>query len=70
MMLGIDMREAGGQRRAAETQRLCFGRGLILEVCGREDEVVKVMPPLDVASDVLEAGLEILRSAVLETAAG
>lgn len=68
MVLGIDLRQAGGQHRAAEVQQACFARGLILEVCGREDEVIKVMPPLNVDSAVLEAGLDILRSAVLDTA--
>ncbi len=68
MVLGIDMKEAGGQRRAAEVQRACFDRRLILEVCGREDEVIKVMPPLTVDSAVLEAGLEILEAAVLGAA--
>jgi diaminobutyrate-2-oxoglutarate transaminase len=69
MLLGIDLREAGGQHRAAEIQRACFASGLILEVCGREDEVVKVMPPLTIETDVLEAGLAKLGSAVLGTAA-
>lgn len=67
MVLGLDMREAGGQQQAAKVQQACFARGLILEVCGREDEVLKVMPPLNVESASLEAGLEILRSAVLDT---
>ena len=69
MVLGIDMREAGGHHRAAGVQRACFAGGLIVELCGREDEVIKVMPPLTVDSAVLEAGLDILRSAVLGTAA-
>jgi diaminobutyrate-2-oxoglutarate transaminase len=70
MVLGIDTSEAGGQDWAAQVQRECFSRGLILEVCGREDEVLKVMPPLTVEEDVLEAGLDILRSALLGTPVG
>lgn len=70
MVLGIDLGAAGGPDRAAAVQRECFGNGLILERCGREDEVIKIMPPLNVDRGVLEAGLAILRSAVLETAAG
>jgi len=69
MVLGVDMGQAGGTRRAAEVQRACFAGGLILEVCGREDEVLKVMPPLTVDGGVLQAGLDILKSAVLDTAA-
>jgi diaminobutyrate-2-oxoglutarate transaminase len=68
VVLGIDGRNAGGQAWAAKVQRECFTRGLILEVCGREDEVLKVMPPLTVDDDVLDAGLDILRSCVLGTA--
>jgi diaminobutyrate-2-oxoglutarate transaminase len=70
MVLGIDMREAGGHGRAADAQRASFENGLIVELCGREDEVIKVMPPLTVDSAVLEAGLDILQSSVLGTADG
>jgi diaminobutyrate-2-oxoglutarate transaminase len=70
MVLGIDLREAGGKSRAAEVQQACFAGGLIVERCGRDDEVVKIMPPLTVEAEVLDAGLAILRSAVLHTAAG
>jgi diaminobutyrate-2-oxoglutarate transaminase len=70
MVLGIDMREAGGHPRAADAQQACFADGLIVELCGREDEVIKVMPPLTVDSAVLEAGLGILRAAVLGAADG
>ena len=42
--------------------------GLILERCGRENEIIKIMPPLNVDNDVLETGLGILRSAILGTA--
>jgi len=65
MVLGIDTRQAGGHQRTADVQRKCFADGLIVELCGREDEVIKVMPPLTVDGTVLEAGLDILRSAVL-----
>ena len=58
MVLGIDMSNAGGRDRAAEVQRECFAHRLILEVCGREDEVVKVMPPLNVDSDRARNGAE------------
>jgi diaminobutyrate-2-oxoglutarate transaminase len=69
MLLGLDLRDAGGAQRAAEVQRACFASGLILEVCGRKDEVVKVMPPLTVETDVLETGLSVLSAAILGTAA-
>jgi len=68
MVLGIDLGQAGGQARAAQIQQDCFAARLILEVCGREDEVLKVMPPLTIEADALEAGLAVLESAITGTA--
>jgi diaminobutyrate-2-oxoglutarate transaminase len=70
MVLGIDMRDSGGHLRAKEVQRACFEQGLIVELCGRDDEVIKVMPPLTVDCRVLEAGLSMLGAAVLDPATG
>lgn len=65
MVLGIDMAQMGGSKRAAETQRECFLRKLIVEVCGRDNEVVKIMPPLNVEADTFEEGLDVLREVLL-----
>ena len=35
----------------------CFAQGLILETCGGERQVVKLLPPLTMTDDVLEQGL-------------
>ena len=66
MVLGIDL---GSPLRAELVQRRCFENGLIVELCGREDEVVKVLPPLTIDAVTLEAGLDVLRAAV-QAAAG
>ncbi len=42
----------------------CFNNGLILERAGRENRVVKIMPPLTIDNDVLLEGLEILSKAI------
>lgn len=42
----------------------CFANGLILERAGREDCVVKCMPPLTIEEKTLLRGLEILKSAI------
>ena len=42
----------------------CFNNGLILERAGRENRVVKIMPPLTIDNDVLLEGLGILSKAV------
>jgi len=42
----------------------CFANGLILERAGREDCVVKCMPPLTVEEKTLLRGLDILKNAI------
>lgn len=67
MALGIDL---GSPLRAESVQRRCFDRGLIVELCGREDEVIKVMPPLTIDAPTLERGLDLLGEALDQAAAG
>ncbi|TDV49746.1 aspartate aminotransferase family protein [Actinophytocola oryzae] len=68
MVLGIDVGTAGGAPRAKRVQRHCFDHGLIVELCGRDDEVVKVMPPLTIDPARHERGLELLHRALVATA--
>lgn len=47
--------------------RICaraFERGLLVETSGPDSEVVKLMPPLTIEPDELDAGLEVFSSAV------
>ncbi len=67
MVLGIDLRQAGGASRAEAIQQQCFSSGLIVELCGRGDEVVKVMPPLTIDPEQLERGLRVLHRAVADS---
>jgi diaminobutyrate-2-oxoglutarate transaminase len=60
-VLGIDL---GDALRAELAQRQCFDRGLIVELCGREDTVLKVMPPLTIDPVTLDRGLAVLLDAV------
>ncbi|MFJ6841144.1 diaminobutyrate--2-oxoglutarate transaminase [Streptomyces griseoluteus] len=59
MALGIDF--GTDRRRAARLQRYAFEHGLIVELCGRRDEVVKLLPPLTIDPTVLDRGLDVLR---------
>ncbi|MFJ6620665.1 diaminobutyrate--2-oxoglutarate transaminase [Kitasatospora sp. NPDC091335] len=61
MALGIDLGAAGGPERAKRLQRYAFEQGLIVELCGRADEVVKLLPPLTVDPALLDRGLDVLR---------
>lgn len=51
---------------ALEVVHECFNKGLILEVAGRHDGVVKIMPPLTIQESVLEEGLSILTNVINE----
>ena len=44
----------------------CFRNGLIVERVGRENNVLKLMPPLVVEDEILIKGLEILRDSLKE----
>ncbi|HEU5331181.1 MAG TPA: diaminobutyrate--2-oxoglutarate transaminase [Actinocrinis sp.] len=64
MALGIDLTRVGGPQRAQRVQRYAFEHGLIVELCGRTDEVVKLLPPLTIDPPLLERGLDVLRDAL------
>jgi diaminobutyrate-2-oxoglutarate transaminase len=45
---------------AAQTARMAFERGLIIETAGASDEVLKVLPPLLIETRELDTGLDII----------
>jgi diaminobutyrate-2-oxoglutarate transaminase len=61
---GLDFSEAGGPSAAAAVSRQCFADGLIIESCGRDDVVLKILPPITTQSDVLLRGCAILADAI------
>ena len=63
MMQGIDV---GSGPTAAAICALCFRQGLICETSGPRDEVIKIMPPLTIPTDLLSQGFDILEAAVRE----
>ncbi|MFM2421168.1 MAG: putative diaminobutyrate--2-oxoglutarate aminotransferase, partial [Pseudomonadota bacterium] len=62
MMWGIDLSRAGGPDVAKAVGNACFKEGLIIERCGRDDTVLKLMAPLNIALPELAEGLAILGS--------
>lgn len=68
LMLGIELvdTETGAPDgdAALAVQRAALERGLILEVGGRGDAVVRLLPPLNVSDRTLEQALEILDEAL------
>lgn len=63
LMWGVDFAAIDGSM-ALKAVHEAFDRGLILEVAGRGDSVLKLMPPLTVEDDVLREGLAVLKQAV------
>ena len=53
--------ETHNESIAKEISKKCFEAGLIVERAGRENSVVKVMPPLVIEDEVLNKGLTILK---------
>jgi diaminobutyrate-2-oxoglutarate transaminase len=64
MALGLDFGAAGGPGRADRVQRHAFEHGLIIELCGRRDEVVKLLPPVNIDLRQLNQGLDVLSAAL------
>lgn len=60
MMQGIDV---GSGDLAGAICATCFDHGLIIETSGAHDEVVKVLAPLTIPMEQLQAGLDILEAA-------
>jgi diaminobutyrate-2-oxoglutarate transaminase len=70
LMWGIELADpvtgkpAGKLSRAVQAS--CVQRGLILECGGRDDCVVRMLPPLNVTSDIVETACRLLVEAVQE----
>lgn len=73
LMLGLEFADvatgAPDGATAAAVQRACLLRGLIAEVGGRDDAVLRLLPPLDVTRRTLDQALTILREAAGEVLA-
>ncbi len=63
IMWGIDF-GAYPSKVAFNIRKICFENGVILELCGREDTVVKIMAACTIPDDVLLKGLNIVYEAM------
>ena len=57
--------ELGQAKLALAVQQQCFESGLILEICGPKDTVIKLLPPLTVTDQELALALSIIESSIL-----
>lgn len=67
MAVGFDCRKT---ELAEATARRAFERGLIVERCGPDDQVVKFFPALTIDLETLNQGLEIFEKSLIETVTG
>jgi diaminobutyrate-2-oxoglutarate transaminase len=64
MIWGIDFSNLAETNLARRIAWRCFELGLLVETVGRDDTVIKVIPPLTIEKEVLERGLLIIKRAI------
>ena len=63
LIWGIDFKDGRLARAVLDT---CFKNKLIIELAGREDSVLKIMPALTIEDELLIEGLDIIKGAIKE----
>jgi diaminobutyrate-2-oxoglutarate transaminase len=66
MIWGIDLTNFGGNSLAKNITMRCFEKGLIVERAGRNDTVIKLLPPLTIEMSTLKKGCSIIEAAFNE----
>jgi diaminobutyrate-2-oxoglutarate transaminase len=66
MIWGIDLSSLGGTSLAKQITSRCFELGLIVERVGRNDTVIKILPPLTIELHTLQKGCSIIKTAFNE----
>ncbi|MEH2112699.1 diaminobutyrate--2-oxoglutarate transaminase [Nostoc sp.] len=61
MIWGIDVKNFGGNSLAKSITSRCFELGLIVELAGRNDTVIKILPPLVIDMLTLQKGCSIIK---------
>ncbi len=66
LIWGIDLAHCGGDVFAKKVAQRCFELGLIMERAGRNDTVLKILPPLTIEPALLEKGCAIIKRAFID----
>ena len=66
MIWGIDLADFDGSNLAKNITTRCFEKGLIVERAGRNDTVIKLLPPLTIDMPTLKEGCSIIETAFTE----
>ncbi len=64
LIWGIDFMKIDA-KKALDCSHACFDRGLVIELAGRHDSVLKLMPALTIEDEVLTEGLNIIKDSVI-----
>ena len=71
LMLGLEVEDPAGDNPGATAraiQRAALDRGLIVELGGRHDAVIRLLPPLNVTRRTLDQALDILSQSISHVA--
>jgi diaminobutyrate-2-oxoglutarate transaminase len=66
LLWGIDVSGSPHEGLSKAITSRCYELGLVIERVGRNDDVIKLMPPLTISMEELAAGCDILKQAVAE----
>jgi diaminobutyrate-2-oxoglutarate transaminase len=61
LIWGVDLTGLDDPDIAGRITAECFEKGLVIERAGRGDQVIKILPPLNIERDLLEEGCLILK---------
>lgn len=63
LIWGIDLAKCGGSAFAKQIALRCFELGLVIERVGRNDTVLKILPPLSIDMATLQKGCSLIKQA-------
>ncbi|HEY9287483.1 MAG TPA: aspartate aminotransferase family protein [Candidatus Dormibacteraeota bacterium] len=72
LMVGVELIEASGKpdkHLQKSIRQVCLDSGLVILSCGTEDNVLRLVPPLNISQAELDEGWQILEAAFKEVAA-
>jgi len=64
LMRGMKFKQ---EEQAVRLQKQLFKNKILVDLCGKNSEVVKIMPPINVSKADLEKGLATIRTSILQT---
>ena len=66
LVWGVDLSGLGGDSFSRKVMHSAFDNGLVIERVGRDNSVMKIMPPLVIEDELLIEGLRRLKNAIVK----